>query len=147
LLVHSLQPMQSRGSTMMRASGAAFIDDSENVRLALPLRRRAGGNRLVLDDSSCLVFLDTGSGIRHFKPPIGGFYFVFLLRENELSILVIAGVARSYAMALLTSSQNRPSCCSPPLQRRGLSPVAAIKPPPLKRRATAAGLRRMPGPK
>jgi len=40
-------------------------------------------------------------------------------------------------LAQLTSSQIRPSCCIPPLQGRKLSPIAAIKTPPLKRRATA----------
>ena len=51
------------------ASGAAFVDDRENMRFALPLRRRAGGDGRVLDDSSRLKFLDARSRIRHVEPP------------------------------------------------------------------------------
>ena len=49
--------------------GAALIDYGKNVRLALTLSRRARGNRLVLDDRSCLKLFNTRSAIRHENPP------------------------------------------------------------------------------
>ena len=80
----------SRGS---RAPRAGLIDDGKNVGFAFALGRRAAGNRRVLDDSSCLIFLDAGSGIRHANPPGIG-VTTFILADTIR--LVNGTVLRSY---------------------------------------------------
>ena len=52
-----------------RASRAGLVDDGKDVRLALALVGLSRGDRRILDDSSFLIFLNAGSGIRQFNPP------------------------------------------------------------------------------
>jgi len=86
---------------------AVLVDYGKDVGFAFALGCRAAGDRLGLDDTSCLIFFDAGSGVRHAKPPVMVCYeFSFLPSQLKLSITAEMRYWASFRNADLSSTSD-----------------------------------------